>query len=907
MRNILLRNGLLMLLIFSSCHVLTAQDSDKFAHQSLAEKIYLQTDNDIYTTNKTIWFKVVLVNAATHKNGNTSGVLYVDLINSANEIIESKLIKIKKGVGSGFFDLNGTFDEGTYMIRAYTEWNKNFGEDFISKKYVQIYSELADADILSPIQNIRIIDSTENTHKIRADFYPQLIDSSHENELMITVTEKVGTTDTVFVRQKKEKGFTIDYDVSKTSEYIDLGIRTSNGRTFKTTFSTQLNTTDLQFFPEGGQLVKGLSSEVGFKAIDTNGKGVPIDGIIINQLNDTIIKFKSNVLGMGSFKLEPKDMDSQLRAWYKLTGSDIYNDVDLPKVQASGVVMSVKKRGQNIIIGISASNTTNTMISIAGSCRGYQYFEQSAKLINGQYIFVIPKITFPEGVVIFTLLDENSRPIAERLYFNEREETRMNLDVSLDKSTFDKREAITLNVQSRTSSNKPLSANISVLTIDNEISRDNYLTRSNILSYLLLSSDLRGTIEKPGFYFKSDNRLNIDHLMLTQGWRNYKYDEAKKRLNYKQEKGLYVSGIVNIKNRKEKKRDLDLMLMTLDKERAIYSTNIRAPGSFSFDLEDIYGDYREVAIQSLENTKRDQKELIIALNRKKGYPSNFEYISRSLVIDSLTRTIINENRDQKRDLEKYQFSTYGTTVLDEVVLTGYNMTPKRQEVFDRYGEPDIVIEGDDIREKEKNWNWGLLSVLLDFFPDKVRVDQDAIGNLIPRVIGEATLYIVDGIPVRPLFYDQIQYMSVDEVTSFEILETSKNFSKLWIRVNGPAAIVPNFGGIISIYTKRGIGLQGALSTTKDTFEQHRIKVFAADKEFYAPEYDVTSYYEDSKPDLRLPIYWKSQVATDQDGKAVITYYHSDNTGPFQIIVEGISSNGQIGYQTINYSVKSNTN
>ncbi|MBO6632705.1 MAG: hypothetical protein JJ936_14340, partial [Psychroserpens sp.] len=576
-------------------------------------------------------------------------------------------------------------------------------------------------------------------------------------------------------------------------------------------------------------------------------------------------------------------------------------------VQANGYVMMVEERDQNLIIGISSKSNPSGTISLVGACRGYDYFQQQAQLINGQYIFVIPKYTFPEGVIMLTLIDEMNRPTAERLYFNERLETRIDLDLALDKTNYNKRDAITLSIEAQTQSKRPLLSNVSVLTIDSNLNGENYDNRTTILSHLLLSSDLRGTIETPGAYFRIDEPLTIDYLMLTQGWRNYKYDEDSRKLNFIKENGLRVSGIVNTKNKKDKDRNIDLMLMTLDKERSIYTTAVNVPGNFSIDLEDIYGDYREIALQSAENTKRDKKDLIIAVNKKRAFPPKFEYKNQSLVIDSLTQRVIHQNRDQKLENDTYQFNTYGTTVLDEVVLTGYNMTPKRQEVFDRYGPPDIVIKQEEMKEKEKNWNWGLMSVLYDFFPDKVRVEPDAQGNLIARVIGESTLYIVDGIPVRPDFYNQLQYMSVDEVTSFEILETSKNYARLYIQVNGPGPYIPNFGGIISIYTRRGIGLQGALSSTEDAFDRHKIKVFSKDKEFYVPEYDVTSFYEDSKPDTRLPIFWKSQVKTDVNGKAQITYYHSDDTGPFQIIVEGISESGQIGYQTITYSVKENTN
>ena len=120
-----------------------SQDNHKYSYGFEPEKIYLQLDGKVYTTDKTIWFKSIVANADDHAPTKLSGVLYVELIGPDEKIIEKKLIKLENGIGDGFFDLNQTYSEGLYLIRAYTEWDKNFGTDFFFKEYIQVFAPSA--------------------------------------------------------------------------------------------------------------------------------------------------------------------------------------------------------------------------------------------------------------------------------------------------------------------------------------------------------------------------------------------------------------------------------------------------------------------------------------------------------------------------------------------------------------------------------------------------------------------------------------------------------------------------------------------------------------------------------------------------------------------------------------------
>lgn len=145
-------------------------------------------------------------------------------------------------------------------------------------------------------------------------------------------------------------------------------------------------------------------------------------------------------------------------------------------------------------------------------------------------------------------------------------------------------------------------------------------------------------------------------------------------------------------------------------------------------------------------------------------------------------------------------------------------------------------------------------------------------------------------------------MPVEEVESFEVLETGKNFANLFLQINpGASPPIPNFGGIISIYTKRGIGLFGALNKTKG-LDLKTIPVFNLEKEFYTPLYDGSDPNSFLVPDLRSTVYWNPNILKSLNGKNLIDYYHSDDEGEFIVIIESISLDGKIGYKELSYSV-----
>jgi len=879
-----------------------SQSVSTYSHASLAEKIYLQLDGKVYTTSQTIWFKAIVTNAINHAPSKLSGVLYVELIAPDERTSEKKLIKLKEGIGDGFFDLNPGYAEGTYQVRAYTEWNKNFGTDFIFTEYIRLFAATAKVRE-DPFGKITLV-KTSKDRRLTATLNPLLIDSLHKKELTLVMTldEK---KDTLILKRNSADNYLLDCAIPTGNQFVTLQMLTRNQFSCAKTIVLDEDHLELQFFPEGGEMVHGLPSKIGFKAVDCNGKGILVEGDIVTKEGEVVVSFKSNSLGMGYFMLERAD--SSLHYLARLTSrsedrlSLLYS---LPSVSGRGNNLFVSRVGEKIWIRTASNYLMKDSISLRISCRGVVYYEVKGRLKEGVLYFKLFANTLPEGILAFTMLDNSMNPLAERLCFNERAESRLRLALSPDNKSYQQREMTTLEMEATNERGEPVNASLSLLVVNKAQLGELQKERQNILSAFLLNSDLKGEIEKPGYYFgKAVGRLNdLDALMLTQGWRKYLYTKPVDRMLYQAEPYLPVSGTVSSLWAKKRKKVSEITMMTFGKNRSVKTQKTDSLGRFKFNVEDEYGQNMNILIQSSGKSGQN-KDFNITLDRRISPVVSFNHANSIGKVDSVVNQLVDKNAERKKVDDLYKLSA-GEILLREVEIEAYRMTPERKEVIDRFGKPDAIISGKAIQEKEEKWSYGLYSVLMFNFPDKVIVRRSRDGNLYARVSPfEMTLVVIDGIPVKPYEYPYIPNIPPGEVKSFEIIEGAKNFTSLYLELFPMSKEPPAWGDVIAIYTHAGNGIYGAHSAKG--IMQAAVPVFAASREFYAPKYENIQPEEWYKPDLRALVHWAPNLRTDSTGKATATFYNADNLGEMMVVVEAISDKGELGYQEFVYKVDKN--
>jgi len=872
-----------------------------------AEKIYLQLTGKAFNTSEVIWFKAFVTNAFDNSPSTTSGVLHVELIEPIEEqIVDSKLLKLEKGAADGAFQLHGNYPEGKYLIRAYTEWNKNFGTDFMYSAYVDVFHFKKPEDRVDPIRDITITkESNKGMLSVATKIFPHELDSLHNGKAMLYLNWKDGK-DSVEIKQKKENPIYISRDIASDVKTVGYRLKTQN-KSYSKSVVLDENSGSLTFFPEGGAQVNGLKSTLGFKYLNYKGKGAEIEGVIVDEAENQVSTFKSNHLGMGRIDLV-QEIGKRYFGVVQAKNGNTYR-YPVPTAKAHGVVMQIvdRKAFKLIVLDMKPKNTDSIFIKLYH--RGKDIYMLRALMKNGKFRYALKSKLLPNGLIGATLYNSKQKPIAERHFYNHRPSDNLNIKIEIDKIEYEVRDSVVVRIHSK-SDKRPAPASISLMAINRDYFEKTNLTQRNIVSYFMLESDIRGEIEDPAYYFKDEKHLrDLDYLMLTQGWTNYKYDKPQKPKINKPEKGLALSGTVGgVQNLKKKKRfedeKFDLVLMTFGENANVYQQEIDRTGYFNFDLQESYGDGKKFVIQPASSERKNANFKVNISERK---IPEIEYKIEDVIapVDTVIEKTVTERI--VNDIARDPYLLPNTIALNEVVVSDYFLTPEREEMKKLHGMPDVVINAKELLAKEKNWTGRLYSWLLFNFPQELDVRRvgGASGFLYASVFGAGFTYVlVDGIPVTWDFFSIIPDIPIRAVKSVELIRNTatanRYFCDVFPQSCGPAS-PPAFPAILAIYTYSGKGLFGAFPKKTNVLRASALE-FSPKREFYGPEYDHADD-NDGAPDLRTLVHWQPNIKTDAQGNATVKFFNGDISGKVLIICEGNGrGEGGIGRSEISYDV-----
>ena len=916
------RNYLLVsLLLFFVNFDLQSQEKniiESTSKETFAEKIYLQLSSTVFTTNETIWFKAI-VTQMNNCPTELSRILHVELIDFDKRIVEKKTLRLQKGIANSFFHLSKKHVSGRYLIRAYTEWNKNFNQDFIFNQYLNLYTPKTISKTNDPIKNIVLTEINENELSLSSTIHPKLIDPKFRGKLKIFI-DIDGKNDSILLRKNKKGIYNFKYTLSKESMQAKLkialeGIKLKNNKlgfvnSFTKTIIIDNEKLDLQFFPEGGHLIDGFLSIVGFKALNYKGKGTNITGTIVDEQGNKLTTFKSNHLGMGAFTIK-----GHLNKKYYgeiINSHGITYKYPLPPIIYTGYTLQVRQTNSHIYAKVKTHATKNDSLLIKITSRGKSNFIK-VKQNNGLSTIALEKNNLPEGIIKLSVFNKNLNIECERLVFNLKDNKRLNINVTTDQKSYIQRGKTTLNINIKNNNNLLLEPNISILVLNKKNIGDVYNSQQNILSYFLLSSELKGTIETPKYYFDKKNKTRIqdlDVLLLTQGWRSYKFSNQSMETSIFKtppETNLHVSGSIGefFNTYKKKKKDVLLTMMSFGEPKGLYSKVMDSTGRFHFNLNDTFKNELRILIQTVDK-KGKKKDYTINLDKKTAPKIKYKKQNNIQLPDSLIANYI-EKQIEKKEAEKIFETANGSIKLDEVKLSGYLLTPEREKMMDLHGAPDIVIEDKELHKEVKSWSFGLFSVLRSSYHDDV--DIEGYGdNLTANAKGaKFTFIIIDGIPVKAEDYSLLASLPTKEIKSIEIIKHPKNSRKYLTDVFEDLRQLPfafhDILSFINIYTYSKKGLYG-IQRSKGIYKGV-ISGFSEPLDFYAPKYETSSDINWKQPDLRTVMHWNADLKPDAQGNFETTFYNSDDIGDMLVIIETITRDGKIGYKEITYTVHKN--
>ena len=813
------------------------------------EKVFLHFDNEAYYLGETIWFSAYVVDAGTLLPIAKSRVLYVELLTPDGDIIASNKLKLVAGRCYGFLSLIGrseTFSEGfSNKINVINALRSGFYEVRAYTREMQNFGEGCYFSRVFPVYDAPETDG---------DY----------SQMQFTTTKTTRSTET---RKKSKK-------------------------------ADNLN---MEFYPEGGNLVEGIESRIAFKATDAYGLPAKITDINIDGK-----KIAIQHEGMGCFTYTPiaggeRDVNIQYEGnSYKFK---------LPKAQKEGYTMQVDNiQKDSIRIDIHRNKAYPATIGATLMCRSNLAYFDTLHWNNNKAHISISKEKLLPGVQQITLFTEKGEIISERMLFvrNDKMPNNINIAINSDKGSYKPFEKIKIETKVTDTAGNPIETFMSLTVRDGDIDNGgNYV--DNICTDLLLSSDLKGYIANPGYYFESDDESHnkaLDLLMMVQGWRRYEWQTMAgvkpfEITNYLEE-GISIDGEALALSRNKPLKDIKVSMKAFSPDgKYVQGQNVitNEKGEFNFKLEDFYDDWRLVLSLVEEDSKQDKdvklkKDARIKINRSPMeqlrvyapwetnapkpivyYPTSTTPITDAtqvqdfLVLPGIT---IKEEEDLL-DCEAYFVQEESESLYDKGELLGNvneYLTKKAPKYFNSVaadGNNEISIDRLYYKNKE-----------VTFIP--MRFEGSVWGSTVPSTSsGLIDLEEVEYILFfnNPFAYEHLRLSHKNMYPNSPLLD---------INSTNPG----ERKYLVLIFPRKRRGATYKIIGQRATY----VEGYSTIKEFYSPDYKNAPL--PGETDYRRTLYWNPLLRTDSTGTAKAEFYNNGRCHIIKCDAATITPKGKIG-------------
>jgi hypothetical protein len=661
---------------------------------------------------------------------------------------------------------------------------------------------------------------------------------------------------------------------------------------------------EMIFFPEGGSLVDGVESVVAFKVLDANGKGCNVTGKIFLSSGEKVASFKGSHGGMGTFSLKPV-AGSEYYALIEFNENETARYV-LPASFSEGVVLNVSKnQDHELQLTFKTNRGSFTHFGerdmfLDVSVRGILYKTFSFRMSSLNSYLNIDAVDLPEGICTLTLRGITGLPVCERLvYIHNYEDVKINIDPG--SKNYRQRDSVSVTISMTDSSWRECDTFLSLSAADRLFSGNTAGANSNIASWFLLESDVRGPIEAPSEYFDLSNQTrlkDLDLLLLTQGWRDFKWKYDK--MKFLPEHGFTLSGRV-------RKKFLDTPVKNCWVNIGIFRggnplvkmARVDSEGRFLLEGLEITGSAKVIASVTGDDDKLKGWLQIDSLK----YPSaeiDVNTISGQRMVFSNVPDIA--GTDSIKEIRRFvQYAEIRSTMNRQYKLAD-TITP---------GEVVITARKDDTYESARSRSRRYLMGT----PDKEIVmtpELKAYGNVYQliknRYMSRKTLpvfglnfgmsnpvYMIDGFRVS---VDDVKSIPITWVERVDIIDNpTATLIRSVVQVNDSTSAMSD--GVVSIILK-----SNAEYDNLPDFHSVNLSVsgFAEPRVFYSPSHDLP-LEKDYKPDLRTTLYWAPDILLKNGKEQKLKFYNSDNSGRVRIVAEGITSNGIPVSATAEYEVQ----
>lgn len=794
------------------------------------EKVYIHTDRDVYGIGDTIWFKGYIVNSSPLSDYPESKYIYVEVVGNT----------VAKNIKDRFEDI-------TYaMQRVKVKLRNNVLEGYLAIPE----------------------DANTGYATVRGYTYWNLNkDPEYVFRKEITIINPIKDNYVSELEKKK---------IRNDSAYEELGVENPFH------LIKRVKTLDCAFLPESGRLLVGVSNRIGVKVIGSDGLGKQSDVEIFDHNNQPVASFSTDEYGFGSFRLSPVSGNENYYAKVK-DNEGTAATAKLPAVEQDGVSISLTLGKDVIEASVSVCGKvkdSDLRFLLTGSSEIYCNMP-----LNGSARLNLPIEGMPSGINNAVVCDVSGNVLAKRPFFVMPDNLDREVKIYVDDDNIGKRENIGVEIDLGCAKGGSFSASVT----------DDFLTpvntlNNNIISYMFLSSEIRGNVENPQRFFCDtiplDKRMaDLDLLLMTQGWEYYdlpavlagKYPMPQYGREYVQS----VSGQVKTGLLKRKK-DYTVFFVAPTINFAVAGT-VAKDGYF--ELKDVDFPDSTRFIVSASNKYSTVRYRTVLFDDAFARFTKFVHQEKKVKYTPEVAKILTENYYSTGGDMSYQLNAitvYGRKRSIKGLSPFSNWEFRSDQIRDGkklepYQSYDMItylaMTCPGLREKE---------VVIDGIPQKILV---AAGRQ-----GKVPVYI-NG--MRMMNWWELNSLSVGDVEAVVYLRGGE--SAMYDYSGGGYGNSNRIGGTVLVKTKPIVRMVWYITSGMPLGWQKP-------KSFYSPKYEIEG--KDliiSGADKRPTLYWNPSLSASSDGHISFRFNSSDLLRGYTVTVEGITSGGE--YVSRRFSIK----
>ena len=678
-------------------------------------------------------------------------------------------------------------------------------------------------------------------------------------------------------------------------------------KTKRNTSVRKVSDFDVSFFPEGGYLIDGYDCCVAFKALGDDGGSVEVTGVLKNDREEVVDTLRTLHGGMGCLRFTAHTGERYYAECTMAGGKT--ERFDLPASRNTACVLKILQTEENFTVLPISGRPLPKGLKLLVHCRGNICYHKPWNYDYASLIF--RRSDLPGGILQILLLDKAGNALSERLVFNRGEElatTDMQVRGSLKQRT-----KVTLAVTATDPDGGPAAGDFSIAVTDRAAVPA--ATSGSIYSTLLLTSELRGTIETPDWYFEGRDAARVaalDALLLTQGWRRYDVPELMKKEyvepQYPLEVGQEIAGRINKGGLWNRRKKLDRYEMRMIVPRWHYSSQapIDKEGRFALNGFDF----------------PDSTLFVLRPAAAKGLlPEAYVKVARDSFpeVGTLPRVPEADAANPYLAQARHYIEQRGQTDMRNILIDTVVVTHRiRQEM--KSPEQRLAAHTWDMQQIKEMGAYSIMEFVqrmpgMNFIGGRLSYHGANVSFMIDGVLDNTTTpHSADadfqaGSTIGQLIVTGTKKKSMTEIALERGgLEPDKNLtmpicttwpmewvSRIDLIAGGNMFLWGVFdGAIVSITTKTGDELDQALAVAPAIDVSIASPLgYQTPAEFYAPAYATEKARRSMVPDYRTTLYWNPSVEFDETGRATVEFYTSDAPADYDISIEGVTQNGKI--------------